>query len=133
MSSKGHTYPRICAVCGEPFQARSPSGRYCDKPDCQAELRRIKSQRKRAAAVKRSEDGVVRDYAQEERVREAYKSFKINAPTVDAEPVRHGHWIEAKYPLFTCSECGATYQDIGYGYNYCPNCGAKMDEVTDDE
>lgn len=54
-----------------------------------------------------------------------------NAPTVDAEPVRHGHWIEARYPLFTCSECGATYQDTGYGYNYCPNCGAKMDEVED--
>ena len=50
--------------------------------------------------------------------------------TVDAEPVRHGHWIEARYPLFTCSECGATYQDTGYGYNYCPNCGAKMDEVA---
>ena len=49
------------------------------------------------------------------------------APTVDAEPVRHGHWVEAKYPLFTCSECGAIYQDTGYGYNYCPNCGAKMD------
>lgn len=74
MSNRGHTYPRICAVCGEPFQARSPSGRYCDKPDCQKELRRIKSQRKRA--VKGSEEGVVRDYAQEERVREAYKAFK---------------------------------------------------------
>ena len=46
------------------------------------------------------------------------------------EIVRHGRWIEAKYPLFTCSECGATYQDNGYGYNYCPNCGAKMDEST---
>ena len=46
--------------------------------------------------------------------------------TVDAVPVRHGRWIEAKYPLFTCSECGATYQDNGYGYNFCPNCGADM-------
>lgn len=52
------------------------------------------------------------------------------APRVDA--VKHGHWIEASYPLFTCSECGATYQDNGYGYNYCPNCGAKMDEVEDE-
>lgn len=43
---------------------------------------------------------------------------------------RYGHWIEAKYPLFICSECGATYQDNGYGYNYCPNCGADMSEST---
>lgn len=51
----------------------------------------------------------------------------------DAVPVRHGHWIEGKYPLFTCSECGATYQDIGYGYNFCPNCGAEMrGEANDD-
>ena len=60
-----------------------------------------------------------------------YKVFEdaiTLAPRVDAEPVRHGHWIEAKYPLFICSECGATYQDNGYGYNYCPHCGAKMDE-----
>lgn len=56
-----------------------------------------------------------------------------NAPIVDAEPVRHGHWMEARYPLFTCSECGATYQDTGYGYNYCPNCGAKMDGEKGDE
>lgn len=56
-----------------------------------------------------------------------------NAPTVDAEPVRHGYWVEAKYPLFTCSECGATYQDTGYGYNYCPNCGAKMDLEKENE
>lgn len=47
--------------------------------------------------------------------------------TLKTDADRHGHWIEAKYPLFTCSECGATYQDTGYGYNYCPNCGAKMD------
>lgn len=48
-------------------------------------------------------------------------------PIIEAEPVRHGHWVETKYPLFTCSECGAIYQDTEYGYNYCPNCGAKMD------
>ena len=53
--------------------------------------------------------------------------------TVDAEPVRHGHWVEAKYPLFTCSECGAIYRDTGYDYNYCPNCGAKMDEEQENE
>lgn len=48
-------------------------------------------------------------------------------PTVDAEPVRHGKWIE--YPISDgmnqCSECGV----LRFGCsNYCPNCGARMDE-----
>lgn len=59
--------------------------------------------------------------------------FPIFMKELGYVPVRYGRWVEAKYPLFTCSECGATYQDTGYGYNYCPNCGAKMDEVEDAE
>lgn len=48
-------------------------------------------------------------------------------PTVDAVPVRHGKWIE--YPtadgMNQCSECGV----LRFGEsNYCPNCGARMDE-----
>lgn len=57
-------------------------------------------------------------------------------PTVDAEPMRHGHWIfnpkdaiEIMFTLPKCSECGAESSDGG---NYCPNCGAKMDEVEKD-
>jgi len=48
-----------------------------------------------------------------------------NAPTIEAEPVRHGKWIE--YPtadgMNQCSNCGV----LRFGEsNYCPNCGAKM-------
>ena len=48
-------------------------------------------------------------------------------PTIDAEPVRHGKWIE--YPIADgmnqCSVCGV----LRFGdSNYCPNCGARMDE-----
>lgn len=52
-------------------------------------------------------------------------------PIVDAEPVRHGRWIEVDVGdcCYRCSECGfirdAYLLDIG---NYCPQCGAKMDE-----
>lgn len=53
-----------------------------------------------------------------------------NQPTVDAEPVRRGKWIEIGSGFnyhFECSECG--WKD-GYPFNdrhkYCPNCGAKM-------
>lgn len=49
----------------------------------------------------------------------------------DVEPVRHGYWIEDNphcdglCSKWICSECG---EDGGDEYfNYCPNCGAKMD------
>ena len=52
-------------------------------------------------------------------------------PTVDAAPVVHGQWIEKPFLLGTtrvCSECG-DYYGMPHGiFNYCPNCGAKMDK-----
>ena len=54
----------------------------------------------------------------------------------DVVPVRHGWWIE--YPVahyYKCSECRytvpykkATLVSGKRQYNYCPKCGAKMDE-----
>lgn len=44
------------------------------------------------------------------------------APTVDAEPVRHGYWVVDEDGNIKCSECGHR----GVGDNYCENCGAKM-------
>ena len=38
-----------------------------------------------------------------------------NAPTVEAEPVRHGHWVVDEDGNIKCSECG--YH--GVGDNYC--------------
>ena len=59
-----------------------------------------------------------------------------NALTIDAEPVRHGHWIfnpkdaiEMMFTLPKCSECGVESPVVG---NYCPNCGAIMDERRED-
>ena len=49
-----------------------------------------------------------------------------DAPTVDAEPVRHGHWEDSSNG-WTCSICN---RDVSRDYNYCPNCGAKMDKLT---
>ena len=63
-----------------------------------------------------------------------------DAPIVDAEPVKHGHWINHFDDLFPmestveCSICGEKeWMMTIINHNYCPNCGAKMDEVTDDE
>lgn len=51
---------------------------------------------------------------------------------VEAEPVRHGRWICCKgsngKDYRKCSECLHT-QDITGLLNYCPNCGARMNEV----
>lgn len=48
-------------------------------------------------------------------------------PAADVRPVARGKWITVMYHLYECSECGAAYQDVGYGFNFCPNCGARMD------
>lgn len=54
------------------------------------------------------------------------------APTVDAVEVVHGHWYwkpdndrERSWTL-TCSVC-ESQEGTSESYNYCPNCGAKMD------
>ena len=65
-----------------------------------------------------------------------------DAPTIEAEPVRHGRWensptgsTDYKY----CSECGGCFYVPSLKAFYCPWCGARMDaeppesEVQDDE
>ena len=54
-----------------------------------------------------------------------------NAPPVDAEPVRHGHWIFGEtmgHSWMKCSECCVSQSGQTATFTYCPNCGAKMDE-----
>ena len=65
------------------------------------------------------------------------KEFLLTAPTIDAEPVRHGRWIilEPYGAHHTqrrkCSECGEIKaQELT---NFCPNCGAKMQTKPPEE
>lgn len=66
------------------------------------------------------------------------------APTIDAAPVRHGHWIENHYMFYVFGEnykpalnveidykCNICNKDNEKTTDYCPNCGAKMDEVSE--
>ena len=59
----------------------------------------------------------------------------IDAPAADVAPVRHGRWIEKdKYTfgvMYDCSICDNRILDNGHSWNYCPNCGAKMDGGVD--
>lgn len=52
-------------------------------------------------------------------------------PAADVAPVRHGEWIADDYAYNRCSACGREWDDREYVTPYCPNCGAKMDEVSE--
>lgn len=64
------------------------------------------------------------------------RDFVQEAPTIDAELVKHGKWIQdglvstsgGTYGVSRCSLCKVYYQDVGCGWNYCPHCGALMKE-----
>ena len=53
------------------------------------------------------------------------------APTIEAKPVVHGRWEEASDgDGIVCPFCRTDFCTIIYDteyFNYCPNCGAKMD------
>lgn len=46
----------------------------------------------------------------------------------EREPVRHGRWVPTpEYDSCWCSCCKKQYTGFfASGWNYCPNCGAKM-------
>lgn len=52
-----------------------------------------------------------------------------NAPTIEAEPVRHGRWIKSDvYTFKKCSECGAIWDAAlceNIFFIYRPRCGSK--------
>lgn len=50
---------------------------------------------------------------------------------------KHGHWIDDwDIGCSVCSECDDSFLWEDFNgvreFNYCPTCGAKMDEVEDD-
>lgn len=69
-------------------------------------------------------------------IRAGYANVGL-CPTIDADPIRHGEWIGTEfdgyadgYPVFyewKCSVCGCLVEDDEPTWNYCPNCGARMD------
>lgn len=55
------------------------------------------------------------------------------APAVDAEPVRHGHWDDSFDGITPyCSVCGMSHNCINRTPDYCPHCGARMNGGNDD-
>lgn len=74
-----------------------------------------------------------------DEVKACIRMFLAKAKLVDAVEVVHGRWVEKEEKLWNlerpvvtgweCSECGVWGH---YTYNYCPNCGAKMDGGKED-
>ena len=51
----------------------------------------------------------------------------------DVAPMKHGKWIpkdkDGSWRVDTCSACGKDTHYVRYApaYDFCPNCGARMD------
>lgn len=50
-----------------------------------------------------------------------------NAPTIEAEPVKHGQWERTPDGAARCTACKRKMNPSQYGYAFCSLCGAKMD------
>lgn len=66
------------------------------------------------------------------RAKEKFIELIDNAPTIEAEPVKHGRWewIGGYGYQYRCSECIMCAERRT---KYCPNCGAKMDAEEGEE
>ena len=70
-----------------------------------------------------------------------FEAIIEQAPTIEAEPVKHGRWVaddkfdNGKSSIFHCSECYYskatsvlyTSEKLSADEPYCKKCGAKMD------
>ena len=58
---------------------------------------------------------------------EKFEAAIFNIQAADVEPVRRGRWlVDSRTGMSFCPEC-LDYA-VEADTNYCPNCGAKMDE-----
>ena len=78
---------------------------------------------------------IINEYLQDEYDGEFVDKYSIdNLPTIDAVPVRHGQWEtnSDRSDTLICSVCKCGFDMWKHDpHNFCPNCGAKMDEVSE--
>lgn len=83
-------------------------------------------------------DGATPIYPEQNYSNNEIESILCEVPAADVEPVRHGRWVRTdddwnSLTTFQCTVCGEEFcfeidEDFELlNYNYCPNCGAKMD------
>ena len=53
-------------------------------------------------------------------------------PLEDVVPLVHARWVKSSVgKTWYCSECKRKFPPIYINDNYCPHCGAKMDEEVE--
>ena len=56
------------------------------------------------------------------------KALIARQKNAEVAPVRHWQWkIHGDCGVTECSACGWSIEEYVGDYDYCPNCGAKMD------
>lgn len=68
--------------------------------------------------------------------KELIRSIVYRTPTADVAPVVHGRWkTNSDRPdSLICSVCNCGFDMWKHDpHNYCPNCGAQMDEEINDD
>ena len=53
----------------------------------------------------------------------------LSIPAADVRPVRRGKWVHEGSDVWRCSECDYGIMPWNAGVNFCPNCGAVMEEI----
>ena len=87
-----------------------------------------------AIDLKAAKDHVMANYPNDPLLKHIVLNLLEQLPKVDAVEVVHGRWKLERHKIFgrtydyVCSICGCDYALAEY--NYCPNCGAKMDGGT---
>ena len=65
-----------------------------------------------------------------------FSTADVRLPAADVAPVRHGYWVKEKRDVLIhwhCSACKECFYLDKPNAEYCPHCGAKMDEKECDE
>ena len=87
-------------------------------------------------------DGNEEQYVRAEQALATFIEAKLTLdkmPTIEAEPIKHGKWITDYVDVgshtggvatATVTYCSACDEQFDWRTPYCPNCGAKMDEVN---
>ena len=84
-----------------------------------------------------------KEYIEREKLNDMLEDFCVNEsfydalqtiPSADVAPVRHGYWVKEKRDVLIhwhCSACKECFYLDEPNAEYCPHCGAKMDEESE--
>jgi Zn finger protein HypA/HybF involved in hydrogenase expression len=56
-------------------------------------------------------------------------------PSADVRENKHGEWLKHSYykGVLICSDCNHGSNMYDKDFNFCPNCGAKMDKAESED